>query len=83
MIFLLCIVMFRLFYIVDLDYAHTVNWKISGKHRQPLSWERRLKVVMGAAKGLAFLHSLEPCVIYRDFKSSNVLLDSVRFFFPL
>lgn len=45
-------------------------------HFQPLSWSLRLKVALGAAKGLAFLHSEEAKVIYRDFKSSNILLDS-------
>ncbi|KAK4488569.1 hypothetical protein RD792_004335 [Penstemon davidsonii] len=41
-----------------------------------LSWERRLQIVLGAAQGLAYLHEeLEIQVIYRDFKSSNVLLD--------
>ncbi|KAK9059736.1 hypothetical protein SSX86_020440 [Deinandra increscens subsp. villosa] len=43
---------------------------------QPLSWNIRIKVTLGAAKGLAYLHSPEAKVIYRDFKSSNILLDS-------
>ncbi|MBA0842159.1 hypothetical protein Goarm_002003, partial [Gossypium armourianum] len=43
---------------------------------QPLSWNLRMKVALGAAKGLAFLHSDEAKVIYRDFKTSNILLDS-------
>ncbi|KAL5082517.1 hypothetical protein RYX36_010938 [Vicia faba] len=47
-----------------------------GSYFQPLSWSLRLKVAIGAAKGLAFLHSAENKVIYRDFKTSNVLLDS-------
>ncbi|XP_043716309.1 probable serine/threonine-protein kinase PBL19 [Telopea speciosissima] len=41
-----------------------------------LPWQTRLKIVLGAAQGLAYLHEdLELQVIYRDFKSSNVLLD--------
>ncbi|KAK9012344.1 hypothetical protein V6N11_040401 [Hibiscus sabdariffa] len=41
---------------------------------EPMSWETRLKIVLGAARGLAFLHFSEK-VIYRDFKASNILLD--------
>ncbi|KAJ0962411.1 hypothetical protein J5N97_030239 [Dioscorea zingiberensis] len=47
-----------------------------GSYFQPLSWNLRLKVALGAARGLAFLHSAETKVIYRDFKTSNILLDS-------
>lgn len=44
---------------------------------EPLSWEIRLKIAMGAARGLVFLHSAtEKQVIYRDFKASNILLDA-------
>ncbi|KAA8525952.1 hypothetical protein F0562_007948 [Nyssa sinensis] len=41
-----------------------------------LPWKTRLQIILGAAQGLAYLHEgLEVQVIYRDFKSSNVLLD--------
>lgn len=42
----------------------------------PLSWAKRMMIALGAAKGLAFLHNAERPVIYRDFKTSNILLDS-------
>lgn len=42
----------------------------------PLSWSIRMKIALGAAKGLAFLHDAERPVIYRDFKTSNILLDT-------
>ncbi|XP_006576543.1 receptor-like cytoplasmic kinase 176 isoform X2 [Glycine max] len=47
-----------------------------GSHFQQLSWTLRLKISLGAARGLAFLHSTETKVIYRDFKTSNILLDT-------
>ncbi|EPS60576.1 hypothetical protein M569_14225, partial [Genlisea aurea] len=47
------------------------------KRSLPLSWCVRLKIAANAAKGLAFLHeeAAKP-VIYRDFKTSNILLDA-------
>ncbi|KAJ8547874.1 hypothetical protein K7X08_021110 [Anisodus acutangulus] len=43
---------------------------------QPLNWATRIKVAIGAARGLAFLHDAKEQVIYRDFKASNILLDA-------
>ncbi|KAM0050144.1 putative protein kinase RLK-Pelle-RLCK-VIIa-2 family [Helianthus debilis subsp. tardiflorus] len=43
---------------------------------EPLPWKRRLQIMLGAAQGLAYLHEeLEAQVIFRDFKTSNILLD--------
>lgn len=42
-----------------------------------LTWSRRMKIALDAAKGLAFLHGADRPVIYRDFKTSNILLDEV------
>ncbi|PKA58348.1 putative serine/threonine-protein kinase [Apostasia shenzhenica] len=42
----------------------------------PLTWEIRIKIILGTAKGLMYLHEgLEPKVVHRDVKSSNILLD--------
>ncbi|RWV78333.1 hypothetical protein GW17_00060715 [Ensete ventricosum] len=44
--------------------------------QKPLSWYTRMKIAYGAAQGLEYLHEkANPPVIYRDLKSSNILLD--------
>ncbi|KAL6970314.1 Serine/threonine-protein kinase pbl27, variant 2 [Sarracenia purpurea var. burkii] len=44
--------------------------------KEPLDWNTRMKIAAGAAKGLEYLHDkANPPVIYRDLKSSNILLD--------
>ncbi|KAL0435530.1 UNVERIFIED_CONTAM: Receptor-like serine/threonine-protein kinase ALE2 [Sesamum radiatum] len=46
------------------------------RSKAPLNWDARLKIALGAARGLAYLHEdSNPRVIHRDFKASNVLLE--------
>ncbi|XP_076888366.1 uncharacterized protein LOC143538776 [Bidens hawaiensis] len=42
---------------------------------EPLPWDTRIKIALGVARGLAFLHTAQNNVICRDVKCSNILLD--------
>ncbi|XP_031107359.1 receptor-like protein kinase FERONIA [Ipomoea triloba] len=55
------------------DHLHKIDRM--GNGNPPLSWKRRLKISIGAARGLHFLHTSQHKVIHRDVKSSNILLD--------
>ncbi|XP_031132025.1 L-type lectin-domain containing receptor kinase IX.1-like [Ipomoea triloba] len=47
------------------------------KRNSPLNWELRYRIAQGLASALFYLHEeWEQCVLHRDIKSSNVLLDS-------
>ncbi|CAA0836815.1 Probable inactive receptor kinase [Striga hermonthica] len=45
-----------------------------GSRRTPLNWETRATIALGAARGIAHIHSCGPTVSHGDIKSSNVLL---------
>ncbi|OEL36712.1 Receptor-like serine/threonine-protein kinase ALE2, partial [Dichanthelium oligosanthes] len=56
----------------------SVESHLHGADREtaPLDWNSRMKIALGAARALAYLHEdSSPCVIHRDFKSSNILLE--------
>lgn len=40
------------------------------------NWKTRTKICVGVAEGLAFLHDgVQPHIVHRDIKASNILLD--------
>lgn len=65
-----------------LVYEYMPNGNLREHLNQPfgkenLNWPARLRIALGAARGLEYLHeAADPRVLHRDFKSSNILLDA-------
>ncbi|KAK9149237.1 hypothetical protein Scep_007994 [Stephania cephalantha] len=54
------------------DYLH-----LSDEYGNPLKWNTRVKIALGTARALEYLHEgCLPSVVHKNFKSANILLDS-------
>nr|GME02166.1 serine/threonine-protein kinase PBS1 [Ipomoea batatas] len=63
------------------EYMHKGNLQdhLNGIGEVKMEWPLRLKVALGAARGLAYLHSSSAVgipIVHRDFKSTNILLST-------
>lgn len=56
------------------DHLYTLQGE--SKTTSPFSWDQRLRICIGAARGLDYLHTgCTEKIVHRDIKSTNILLD--------
>lgn len=54
----------------------TLEFHLHEKGRPVMEWGKRMKIALGAAKGLSYLHEdCNPKTIHRDVKAANILID--------
>ncbi|KAI3801919.1 hypothetical protein L1987_30036 [Smallanthus sonchifolius] len=55
---------------------NTMEYHLHGKNRPVMEFATRMRIALGSAKGLAYLHEdCHPKIIHRDIKAANILTD--------
>lgn len=55
---------------------NTLEFHLHGKGQPVMDFPTRMKIALGSAKGLAYLHEdCHPRIIHRDIKTANILID--------
>ncbi|CAH8254060.1 unnamed protein product [Arabidopsis lyrata] len=63
--------------IYELVLNGSLNSHLFGKRPHLLSWDIRYKIALGLASALLYLHEeWDQCVLHKDIKASNIMLDS-------
>ncbi|XP_065854648.1 probable LRR receptor-like serine/threonine-protein kinase RKF3 [Euphorbia lathyris] len=64
--------------VCDLMHNGSLYDHLFGSEPEKLTWPIRRKIALGTARGLAYLHNgVQPAIIHRDIKASNILLDDM------
>ncbi|XP_020098041.1 proline-rich receptor-like protein kinase PERK1 [Ananas comosus] len=71
-----CITKENMLLVLEYVPNKTLHHHLHGKGKSIIDWPTRLKIAVGSARGLAYLHEeCQPRIVHRDIKAANILLD--------